>query len=186
MRRSVPSFCCTLPSVCRYYHECRQRGVAVDRRCDSSSGGRAGRPPKSAERDGVVAESSCMPSETAGVAGGMLGEDCYEWVEEEYSDHEEEEQQAAAAAADGDLARAAADEVEASGGRAGRPPKSAERDGVVAESSCMPSEIGPRRGGTTSRRRRRGRRSRQGGQVGTDPCTEHRWEVCSRKRGRNG
>ena len=38
-----------------------------------ASGGRAGRPPKSAERDGVVAESSCMPSETAGVAGGMLG-----------------------------------------------------------------------------------------------------------------
>lgn len=36
-------------------------------------------------------------------------DDCYEWVEEEYSDHEEEEQQAAAAAAaaaEGDLARA--------------------------------------------------------------------------------
>lgn len=33
-------------------------------------------------------------------------EDCYEWVEEEYSDHEEEEQAAAAAAAEGDLATA--------------------------------------------------------------------------------
>ena len=64
-------------------------------------------------------------------------EDCYEWVEEEYSDHEEEEQQAAAAAADGDLARAV--KSEPTPAPSIPPATPAVSDGMQLDSATTPS-----------------------------------------------